>query len=243
MLSTRRKRRRKIQRLPIARYQKLSLIDYPGRICGKVVVSGCNFRCPYCHKTELIFNPNKLSNIEERDVLNHLYRVKRYLKGLVIGGGEPTLHNGLVSFAYKVKSLGYPLKIDTNGTNPNRLKKLVEEELVDYISLDVKAPMDRYQEVVRYRVDVQKIMESIRVLRRGAVDYEFSVTAVPGLVDGKEIEKIAQILVGSKRFVIKSFTPGNTLCSKYSDLNPFSKEELIVIRDNVASYFADCRVQ
>lgn len=179
----------------------------------------------------------------ERDVLDHLYRVKGFLTGLCLGGGEPTLHNGLLSFMYKVKSLGYDLKLDTNGTKPKRLRKLMEEKVVDYVTLDLKAPLERYREVVRHKVDVEAVGQSIKLIRRGRVDHEFRITVVPGLIGLKDLEELAHLLVGSKRFVIQQFKPGNTMCPEYRDVEPYSLNELRGFRDRISPYFAECKIK
>ena len=184
-----------------------------------------------------------MDTMPERDVLDHLYRVKGYLTGLCLGGGEPTLHNGLLSFVYKVKALGCDVKVDTNGTRPKRLRKLMEERLVDYITLDLKAPLERYPEVVRYKVDKEAIQQSIRLLRRGRVDHEFRTTVVPGLIEGRDLDEIAQLLVGSKRFVIQQFRLGRTMCPEYGEIVPYSMNELRDFRDRMAPYFAECKIR
>lgn len=235
--------RRQRQRLPIVRLQRLSLVDYPGRLCAKAIIPGCNFRCPYCTNVDLIQDFIGMELLSEREVLDHLYRVKGYLTGLCLGGGEPTLHNGLLSFMYRVKSLGYLLKVDTNGTRPKRLMKLMEERVVDCVTLDLKAPLERYPEVVRYKVDMEAVEQSIRLLRRGGVDHEFRTTVVPGLIGGKDLEELAQLLVGSKRFVIQQFRPGRTMCPEYGDVKPFSLNELREFRDRIAPYFAECKIK
>ena len=239
----RRKPGRMRQRLPILRLQKLSLVDYPGRLCAKAIIPGCNFRCPHCTNADLVLDYLGTEMLPERDVLDHLYRVKGYLSGLCLGGGEPTLHNGILSFMYRVKSLGYKLKLDTNGTRPKRLNKLMEEKVVDYVTLDLKAPLERYAEVVRYKVDLKAVKQSIKLLRRGGVDHEFRTTVVPGLIEGEDLEKIAQLLVGSKRFVIQQFRPGKTMCPEYEEVKPYSVNELREFRDRIAPYFAECKIR
>lgn len=226
--------------LPIVRLQRLSLRDWPGRLCAKVVVPGCNFRCPYCRKGDLIFEYLDMDRVPEKVVLNHLYRVKGYYTGLCIGGGEPTLHNALLQFVYKVKSIGYGVKIDTNGSRPKRLRKLMEEKVVDYISMDLKAPLERYPEVVRHKVDKDAVKTSIKLLRRGDVDYEFSITMVPGLVGAADLNEIARTLIGSRRLVIRRHRPGDCLDSEFSRVKPYTMRELEGFRDQVAPYFAEC---
>jgi pyruvate formate lyase activating enzyme len=176
------------------------------------------------------------------DILNHLYRVRGYITGLCIGGGEPTIHNGLLEFAFKTKSVGYKIKLDTNGTRPRRIRKLIEEKVLDYVALDIKAPLDRYEEVVQNKVNIEDVEESIRLLRRGSVDYEFGTTVVPGLVESRDIEELARSLIGSKRFVIRQFRPGGCLDPGYDSIRPFSIEELEKMRDRISPYFAEVRI-
>ena len=228
--------------MPVVRVGRPNLADYPGELSAELVIAGCNLRCPYCVKGDLIlWDDRKI--LSEKDILKHLYRVKGYLTGVVIGGGEPTLHNSLLQFLYKVKSVGYKVKIDTNGTKPRRINKLMEERDVDYISLDVKAPFERYPEVVTSKVDLNAIKQSVRLLRRGGVDYDFSTTAVPGLLDGDDLEEIAKALIGSKRFVIKQHKPGKMLDGAYENVKPFSAEELRGFQRRIAPYFAECNVK
>jgi pyruvate formate lyase activating enzyme len=197
--------RRRWSWMPIVGYQRLSLKDYPGRLCAKAVIPGCNFRCPYCTRRDLIFDFLGMDWVTFNDILGHLYRVRGYITGFCIGGGEPTIHNGLLEFAFKVKSVGYRIKLDTNGTRPRRINKLMEEKVLDYVAMDIKAPLDRYGEVIQKKVDLEAVEESIRLLRRGSVDYEFGTTVVPGLVEARDLQEIAQTLVGSRRFVIRQF--------------------------------------
>lgn len=229
--------------MPIVRLQRLSLVDYPRNLCAKAFVPGCNFRCPYCVKSALIDGYQGNPLVPESEVLSHLYGVKGYLTGLCLGGGEPTLHNGILAFLYKVKSLGYRVKLDTNGTRPRRIRKLMEEGVVDYFAMDVKAPLERYPEVVMSKVDVASVEQSIKLLRRGSVDYEFRTTVVPGLVDGRDLEEIAQTLIGSKRFVIQQHRPGRTLDPEYGDVKPFSVDELRTFQDRISPYFAECKIR
>lgn len=229
--------------LPIIGLQRLSFIDYPGKLCATAFTAGCNFRCPYCYNVDIVLNPQGMERIPEAEILNLLYQRKGFLDGLCLSGGEPTLHNGLLTFLYKVKSLGCLVKLDTNGSKPKRLDKLMDERIVDYIALDVKAPLRRYSEVVRFKVDMDAVERSIRLLRRGNVDHEFRTTVVPGLLDGDDLEEIAQTLAGSKRYVIQQFKPGRTLCPEFEDVKPYSENELKGFRDRVAPYFSECKLR
>ena len=186
----RREQRRARQQFPIVRLQKLSLHDYPGKLCAKAIVPGCNFRCPYCNEADIVLNHQGMALKPEAEVLNHLYKVRGFLNGLCLGGGEPTLHSGLPAFAYKVKSLGYLVKVDTNGSRPRSLQKLMENRVVDYVAMDVKAPLDRYPVIVRFKVDMDAVEQSIKLLRRGNIDYEFRTTVVPGLLDAEDLMEL-----------------------------------------------------
>jgi len=234
--------RRRRSWMPIVGYQRLSLRDYPGRLCAKAIIPGCNFRCPYCTRQDLIFDFLGMDWVTFNDILGHLYRARGYITGFCIGGGEPTIHNGLLEFAFKVKSVGYRIKLDTNGTRPRRINKLMEERVLDYVAMDIKAPLDRYGEVVQNKVNLGDVEESIRLLRRGSVDYEFGTTVVPGLVEARDIEEIARSLIGSRRFVIRQFKPGGCLDPEYDSVRPFSVKELERMRDTISPYFAEVRI-
>lgn len=181
-----------------------------------------------------------MEQIPERDILNHLYRVKGFITGLCIGGGEPTLHNSLLQFAYKVKSLGFKVKLDTNGTRPRLLKKMMEEGVIDYIAMEVKAPLNRYAEVVGYKVNLKYIQESIRLIRKGGIDHEFRTIVVPGSIESQELEEIARLLIGSKRFVIQQHRPR---AREYFKIRPYTKNELQGFKELILPYFADCRIR
>jgi len=231
------------RQLPIVGLQKLSLIDYPGKLCATVFTAGCNFRCPYCNNVDVVLHPQRLPIIPEREVLNLLHRRQGFLDGLCVGGGEPTLHRPLPLFLHKAKSLRVLVKLDTNGSKPRMLRKLMEEGLVDYIAMDVKAPLRRYAEVVRFDVDIDAVKQSIRLLRRGGVDHEFRTTVVPVLLDGDDLEEIARALRGSNRYVLQQFKPGRTLCTEYADVEPYTAAELRAFRDRVAPYFGECKLR
>ncbi len=231
------------RRLPIVGLQRLSLVDYPGRLCTTIFTAGCNFRCPYCFNVEIVLEPNKLENISEEEVLNLLKDRRGFIDGVCIGGGEPTIHGALPTFIRRVKLLGLKVKLDTNGSRPRMLRRLVEDGLLDYVAMDVKAPLDRYQEVVCAKVDVEAIKESIRILRRGRVDHEFRTTVVPGLIGEEDVKEIARTLTGSKRYVLQQFKPGKTLNPKLRDLEPYPEEVLMRLRDMVAPCFSECKLR
>ena len=229
--------------LPIKGIQKLSLIDYPGRLCATIFTGGCNLRCPYCYNSKIVLEPDSLPNIAEREVLDLLSERKGFLDGPWVGGGEPTIHRDPPRFLYKVKSLGLLVKLDTNGTRPLMLEELLKRGLVDYLAMDIKVPLRRYQEVVGREVPLSAIDRSIKLLRRGRVDYEFRTTVVPGIVSEGDLLEIAELLKGSKRYVIQQFRPVNTLNPLLTQVKPYSKEELQRFRELVSHCFGECKIR
>jgi len=158
------------------------------------------------------------------------------LDGVVFTGGEPLLHKELVSFLLKVKELGYLVKMDTNGTNPDFLRSLIDKKLVDFVAMDVKNSLEKYEETARAPVDISKIMESIELIRN-FVDYEFRCTVVPGLHTKEDIEKIGLLLKGSKKFAIQNFKPAKEVIEeKYKVMKGFSKEELEGFKEVMEKY-------
>jgi len=229
--------------LPIKGVQRLSLIDYPGKLCATVFVGGCNFRCPYCYNVSLVLEPEKLRTIPEKEILDFLSERRGFLHGICVGGGEPTIHGELPAFLSKVKGLNFLVKVDTNGSRPKMLRRLINEGLVDYIAMDVKAPLRKYGETVRVEVNIDNIEESIGLIKASGIDYEFRITAVPGLTDEEDLMEIAQILESSKRFVIQQFRPGRTLDESFKGITPYSLERLNGFRQGMTPFFKECKLR
>ena len=210
--------------LPIKGLQKTSLIDYPGKVSCVVFVGGCNFRCPFCHNPDLV-EEISLPDIEEADILDFLEKRKKWLDAVVISGGEPTLYPELIDFVRKVKELGYLVKIDTNGTNPRLLKELME--IVDYVAMDIKASRESYEKVTLVTVAIEKIDESVDILKNSNITYEFRTTVVPGLFDEKEAERIGEWLEGAKLYMLQQFNPKKDMVdNSFKGVLPFEKDEL-----------------
>lgn len=206
--------------------QKTTLIDYPGHIAATLFVDKCNFRCPYCQNPQLVFEETG-EKITEKEVLEFLKKRKKYLEGICITGGEPTLHPELNYFARRVKDLGLKVKVDTNGTNPKMLRELIEENLVDYVSMDVKAPLEKYEKAVRVHADTNAIKESIELLKESRVNYEFRLTVVPTITQMEDIEKIGKLVKGAKLFVLQQFENDVPLVDeKFQKIKPYSKKKL-----------------
>lgn len=221
--------------------QKLSLIDYPGRVTCTLFTFGCNFRCPYCHNPELVIDDGAPS-ISEGDVLRFLDERKSFLDGVCITGGEPTLHDDLPGFIKRVKSLGYSVKLDTNGTRPEMLRRLIGEKLVDYIAMDVKAPLEKYESVVRVKVDASKIAESVEIVK-AFPEHEFRTTIVPGLLQSEDIIAIAGWLKGARRFFMQQFKPTKTLDKTFLEKQAYFADELERICGEIKHFFNVCQVR
>ena len=207
--------------------QKTSLIDYPDKIASTIFVGKCNFRCPFCYNSDLVLNYEKLPPIKEDEILKHLKDKKKWLDAVCITGGEPLMHKELINFIRKIKDIGMLVKIDTNGTNPTMLKELINKKLIDYIAMDIKTSLERYDKAAGIKVDKNKLKESIEIIKNSSIEHEFRLTAVPGLVDKKDIAMIGELLKGSNRFFIQQFRPDKKVIDKsYIDKKPFSKEEL-----------------
>ncbi len=194
--------------MKIVGIQKNSFVDFPGKIAAVAFTPGCNMNCFYCHNRHIIEGNMQQYNIDPKEFLALLEKRKGFIEGAVISGGEPTLQLDLEKYIAKIKQLGYDVKLDTNGTNPHILKSLIEKKLVDYIAMDIKAPLEKYEEICGTSVDIENIEESIALLMHEKVDYEFRTTFVPQLTceDGMHI---AKQIKGARRFVLQQFRRPN----------------------------------
>lgn len=220
--------------------QKSSFIDYPDKIAAVVFTGGCNFRCPYCHNRELVYNMGE--NIDEEELFSELEKRKKYLDGVCITGGEPTLQQGLDEFILKLKGMGYLIKLDTNGTSPKALRDLLERNLLDYIAMDIKAPIQSYRSVAVEKVDIEAIEESIELIRESGVDYEFRTTICKELLSTADILKIAKRIKGSMKYTLQNYRDsGNILSGK--SYTPYKKEELELLIEEIKGYFGKFHIR
>lgn len=203
---------------------RFSLIDYPGRISGVIFTVGCNFRCPYCHNPELV--ENSVDIISEDEVLSFLNERKGKLDGIVLTGGEPTLQSDIVRFIEKVKEFGFLVKLDTNGSYPEVIKELIDRNLVDYIAMDIKAPIERYREITLSNIDTTKILESINLVVSSSIEYEFRTTVVRSLLSKEDILKIGEIIRSARLFVLQEFKPTKTLNPAFLKETSYTRSEL-----------------
>ena len=231
--------------IKIGGLQKLTLIDYPGRLAATVFLCGCNFRCPFCYSSEIVL-PEKMKKqpkIAEKVFFDFLKERKGLLEGIVICGGEPTLNKELPDFIKKIKKLRYLVKLDTNGSNPKMLKDLMKESLIDYVAMDIKGPKERYGEFVGGKNNIEKIQESIDVLRESKVDCEFRSTIVPVLHKKEDVLKMAKWISGAKRYYLQNFRPEKTIDPSFEKIKPYPQEFLLEIQKAIAPFFEVCQVR
>lgn len=222
----------------------LSLVDWDGKLSSVIFLPGCNFRCPFCHNYGLVLHPQEEETIPFGRVEDYLRRQKDWLDGVCVTGGEPTLHSDLREFCSKLKSIGLPVKLDTNGADPLTLKVLIDEGLVDYVAVDIKAPLrvEAYSRAIGVdaRNFLGKVKETVAMLLNCGMDYEFRTTVVPTLHNESDIEDISREIKGCKSYFLQRFEVSvkkKTLDPAFSGLKPFTDEEmetlLTVARKNV----------
>ena len=231
--------------MEIGGLQKLTLIDYPGRLAATVFLCGCNFRCPWCYSSELVL-PKKIKNqpkISEKEFFDFLNERKNLLEGVTICGGEPTINKDLPQFCKKIRRLGYFVKLDTNGSNPEMLEELINNKLIDYVAMDVKLPKERYPEIYGKRVKIKNIEKSINILKIKKIDSEFRTTVVPTILDKEDISKIARWVGPAKRYYLQNFRPEKTIDPKFEKIKPYPEEYLISIQKAIAPFFEICQVR
>jgi len=228
----------------IGGFQGFSLIDYPDKICAIVFTQGCNFRCPYCHNPELIDTKRSRSDrFKEEEILSFLERRQGKLEAVTITGGEPLLQAGLEDFLLKVKGLGYLAKLDTNGSFPQRLEKILESRTVDYIAMDIKTSLDKYESVVRKKVETGQILKSIRLIMDSGLDYEFRTTVVKPLFEKDDFIKIGQLVKDCRLYVLQGFVSSKTLDDECLDMHSYSDEELASFKQITEGFVQRCTIR
>jgi len=210
--------------MKIVAVQKTSLIDYPGNISSILFLSRCNFRCPYCHNGDLVLD--MLPKLDERRVIDDLKVRKKYIDGVVITGGEPTLYNDLVDLIKEIKEIPLLVKLDTNGSNPDLIEELLDLKLLDYVAMDIKADLENYSKVIGVEIDPDIIKESIYLLKNSKIDYEFRTTVVPPFFNTKIARNIGKLIKGAKKYYLQQYVPKSTLDPEFGNIKPYSKKIL-----------------
>jgi pyruvate formate lyase activating enzyme len=227
--------------LPIKGLEKMSLIDYPPNASAVVFLGGCNFRCAYCQNPDLVVGADKIPTIPEQEVLDFLATRRGWLDAVVITGGEPMLYD-LIPFLRRIKEQKLQVKLDTNGTNPEQLSRIIDEKLADYIAMDIKAPLGMYSHAVDADVDVANIRKSAELLMKGGVDYEFRTTVVPDLFTDEDAHEIGEWLSGAKRYALQQYRKDiKVLNPKYQKTYP--KEKLFELQGILHKYIDEVVVR
>ncbi len=228
--------------MKIGGLQKVTLVDYPGKLACTVFLSGCNFRCPFCYSKELVL-PEEIKSqpeISEDDFLNFLEEKRGLLEGCVICGGEPTVSGPeLIELIKKIKKKNFLVKIDTNGTSPELLKRLFEENLVDYVAMDIKAPLnvEKYSLATGVeKADIEKIKESVSLLKNSNVDYEFRSTIVPSIHSREDIIQMAKDISPAKKYFLQQFRGQKGTISDLRDI-PYADEFMKEVGEEIKGYF------
>ncbi|MFA5103392.1 MAG: anaerobic ribonucleoside-triphosphate reductase activating protein [Candidatus Thermoplasmatota archaeon] len=228
--------------MKIGGFQKTSLLDYPDRISAIVWTSGCNFRCPFCYNKKLALGTAEL--FPQDEILSFLSKRKELLDGVVISGGEPFLQDDFVDFIKRVKNLRLLVKVDTNGAFPERLEELLEQQLVDYVAMDVKAPKKKYHKLSGIDVDFSKIEASINLIKSKARAYEFKTTFVPGFLTKEDIVEIAEWLKGADVYYLQQFKPMKPLVSsQLESALPYPREYVYETLEAIQPFFKRCVVR
>lgn len=216
--------------------QKLTLLDYPGKLAATVFLGGCNFRCPFCHNSSLVLTPGASGVLSEESVINFLAERRPKLNAVCISGGEPTINADLPSFIYKLKELGFSVKLDTNGSSPEMIYSLVADELIDYVAMDIKSSKAGYARAIgKPDYDIFAVEESVAYLLTGSIDYEFRTTLVRGLHTEADMIGIGEWIKGAKRYFLQSYKNSGEVIAP-AGLDAFSKEEMNAMLSLVKPY-------
>jgi len=217
--------------MEIKGFVDISLVDWDEKVSSTIFLANCNMRCPFCYNVPLVLNPEKLRTIPFEEIAEYLGRNREWIDGVVITGGEPTIHDDLPSLCEKIKKLGFLVKIDTNGTNPTLVRELINRKLVDYMAMDIKAPLEQHKYDTAVGVNtsnlLNKILETLNILQDSQIDYEFRTTVVPTIHKEKDIEEICQKIKNCKKYILQNYkTDVETITPNFRNLKPFSQEEL-----------------
>ena len=217
--------------MKIGGLNKLTTQDFPEHLACIIFTKGCNFNCSYCYNRDLV--DNKAETIDEDYVMAYLYKRRKILDGVVISGGEPTIWDDLIPFINKVKEFKLDIKLDTNGYNPTMLKEILDNNLVDYIAMDIKAIPDKYMKVINKKIDFNKILESIDLIKKSNIKYEFRTTIMKGVHDKKDIIKILK-LIGDSKLYLQNFQYTDVVKDK--NIKSFSRDELLKLKEELKEY-------
>lgn len=223
--------------------ERLTLIDFPGKVAATLFTQGCPFRCHFCHNPSLVDPERFIPPFDEESFFTFLKSRVGKLDGVVISGGEPTLQSDLRSFIERIKAMGFLVKLDTSGINPDVLESLMTMRLLDYVAMDVKGPLCRYGDIVGRKIDTSRIERSIDLLMKESVPYEFRTTLLPRLHSEKDFIAILERIKGAKRYALQAFRNRITLNSEYQTESSYSEDELLNWKRVAEGYVEECLVR
>jgi pyruvate formate lyase activating enzyme len=228
-------------------FDQMSLVDWDGMVATTVYLSGCNFRCPYCHNSGLVLFPDQYESIPVDEILEYVKKHNDFIDGVVVTGGEPCFHSKIGAFIEQLRELDVGIKLDTNGSFPETLDSLIQRDLLDYVAMDVKAPLDfdAYSKSagIADRRTFEKVRDSIDLLMEGRVDYEFRMTVVPALHRASDLERVAEQVRGARRFVIQNYVPRDTIDPRFLDEAPYNSERLEEFKAMMEPMFDECMIR
>ncbi len=224
----------------ISGFQKLTLLDYPNKLASIVFTQGCNFKCAYCQNSDLLSIKTE-GLIDEKEIFDYLKKRKKVLDGVVITGGEPTIQPNLTLFIQRVKDLGLKVKLDTNGSNPEIIKKLLKEDLVDYIAMDIKTDFDKYGDIIKINWNMDNIKKSIKLIKESTIEHEFRTTINKNDHTIEDLRRICEYLGPDENYYIQNFEQSDYVLDK--SLKSFSKDELIRIEKKLKKEFPNVKVR
>jgi pyruvate formate lyase activating enzyme len=224
-------------------FQKFSLLDYPGKASAVIFTLGCNFRCRYCHNPELVIPGKYAPEIPPSEIYGFFEGRRNKLDAVCVTGGEPTLHAGLIEMIKRVKSMGFLVKLDSNGSRPEVLEEVIGRGLVDYLAMDVKAPLEGYAEIVGRPVSPDAITRSIRAIMNSGVKYEFRTTVVESLLRADDLIKIVRLIEGAEGYYLQHFVPSKLDDVTLMEERSYSDDTLRALAGEMKNYVAYCGVR
>lgn len=223
-------------------FQKMTLLDFPGKVACTVFTGGCNFRCPFCHNALLVTETERAEEYDEDEIINFLKKRHGLLDGVAVTGGEPLMSEDIIGFIERIKAEGFPVKLDTNGSYPDRLKRIIDGGLVDYVAMDIKNSKELYAETIGLpSYDTSKIEKSVEILLNNRVDYEFRTTVVRQFHTVESITEAARWIKWAKRYFLQNFIDsGNLIGDGLCGVPP---EEMRLMRDAASQFVAETQLR
>ena len=218
--------------------QKTSLIDYPDKMSTVIFTGGCNMRCPFCQNPELILGQKKFPDLDEDKIIEFIKQRKMWIDGICVTGGEPLIYPDIIELMKKIKKeTELPIKLDTNGLNPELLKEIIDQKIVDYIAMDIKSDQEHYSKAAGCELDIEKIRKSVEFIKKSGIDYEFRSTIVPDFFNETIVENIGKWLKGSKRYCLQQFQSGVPLLDKeFEGKTPYQEEVFNIFKKILEKY-------